>query len=441
MTIQSDLKDSTTLTPKAAGILTRAVRALIKTDPKGAAELVQDASVDALSKAANLLGSGDDGGTIGVIEDQWSDHPDNHADTQTTGGPGSTAASGNIAVGPGQAASGSGAPAMQATYSRPAATSGVQADTERLGREVMRVNKAMRALLGVQEAQSMQFETIKAALDGIPTEEAIGKAVAEAIAKALPDAIKGLAPAPAAKADDKKDDDDDDSDDKNPFAKATTLVASAREELAKASEADLDGKPKAAARHRMTAQEHLESAEPLVVKAAEQVESKDPVIAKAAQDVKKVYDRLAKAVTQPPAENQDTWPASDPKTVGKAEPDAPDLRAAVDAIGKAAEGMGMLTANVQQVLSALGNSSRNPAGLPPVFSLAKAQVADVDARMAKVKALAEANEITWSDVDATQDAVQRLRMASVGQGMPPAWAQQAITKLPDKVQQILRDAA
>src|SRR5580692_9162904 len=71
MTTQSDLADSTALSPKAAGILTRAVRALLKTDPKGAAELVQDASVDALAKADSLLLVGDDTGHPGHVEDLW----------------------------------------------------------------------------------------------------------------------------------------------------------------------------------------------------------------------------------------------------------------------------------------------------------------------------------------------------------------------------------
>jgi hypothetical protein len=194
------------------------------------------------------------------------------------------------------------------------------------------------------------------------------------------------------KADDKKDEKKDDEDDKgkNPFAKAEELIGLARAELLKASEADVDGKPKAAARHRENAGLHVEEVTPLAVKATPEIQ-----------------EALARVVKALPASQEETA----------------DLKGAVEAIGKAAEGMGMLTANVQQVLNALGNTSRNPGGLPPVFSLAKAAATDVDSRMGEVRALAESGEITWNDVDATNDAVQRLRMSAMGNGLPPAWAQ------------------
>jgi hypothetical protein len=434
MTTQPD--DSTALTPKAAGILTRAVRALIKTDPKGAAELVQDASVDALSKADSSLLTGDDTGYPGVIRDLWDGPPDAHLSVQTAAGPGSSVSPGNVGVGPGQEMSGGGAPRMQATYSRPAAQSGVQNATEILGRDLIGMRKAMQALLDVAKVQSLQMETMKATMPVMPSAEDIATMISEGIAKALPDALKGAMEG-LNKADDKKDDkDDDDKKDKNPFAKAevedgekaAAFVASARAELSKATEAALDDRPKAAARHRETVAIALEDAKPL--------------LAKATEETRTLYERIVKAMPAAQSENQDTWPTAEPKGVGKAEESqGPDLKAATEAIGKAAEGIGMLTANVNQVLNAIGNSSRNPQGLPPVFSLAKAQPSDVDARMLKIQALAEAQEITWQDVDATKDAVQRLRMASVGAGMPPAWAQQALQRLPDKVQAILRDAA
>jgi hypothetical protein len=425
------MPDDETLTPKAAGILTRAVRALLKTDPKAAAELVQDASVDALAKAGDLLTAGDTTGHPGYIHDLWDGPPDARPTVVATGGPGSTAAPGTIPVGPEQQASGAGAPRMEATYSRPHAQGGVQSATEQLGRDIMHTSKAVKALLDVANAHSLQIEIVKASM---PTAESIEAAIAAAIAKAIPEVVKGVQEA-MNKADDKKEDkkDEDGDKDKKPFGKSeevekvAALVTTAREELAKATEAAIDDRPKAAARHRENVAIALEDAKPL--------------LAKATDETKAVYERIVKAMPAATVENQDIWPTTEEKTVGKADTTAPDLKAAVEAIGKAAEGMGMLTANVNQVLTAIGNSSRNPGGLPPVFSLAKAQPGDVDARMAEVRALAEKGEIAWSDVDAANDAVQRLRMASAGAGMPPAWAQQAMTRLPEKVQAIFGKAA
>lgn len=437
-----------TLSPKAAGILTRAVRALMKTDPKAAAELVQDASVAALSKADELLRSQADRNTV-VIDDQWDGPPDATVNVVHTGGPGSTAPSGSIPVGPGESMSGAGAPAMQATYSRPASQNSAQYAFEQLGRDVMRMGKAQRAAHNVLEAHGLQFATMKAALDDLPSAASISEIVTEAISKALPvaiaaavaEAVKAIPvqDATVVKADDKKDDDDKD---KNPFAKAddpevaakaASMVTEARAELAKASEAEIDGALKKALRLRQGVLALIEEAEPLM--------------AKALPDTRTAYENICKAVTTAQSQNQDIWPNTDVREAAKATPAQTDtetraeLTKAAESIAKAAEGLGMLSASVQQVLGAVGNASRNGTGLPPVFSLAKAQSSDVDARMVQVRALAEAGEITWGDVDATNDAVQRLRMSATGAGMPPAWAQQGISGLHPKVQQILGNAA
>jgi len=481
---------------KALGMLTGIwAKVMHRMTPEERSTMMQDAATVAqseLGKADSLL-SGDHGGHPGVVEDQWSGPADASLEVSHAHGPGSSAASGTVPVGPSQEASGDGAAKMEREYSRHSPQSGVQAATERLGREIAGVKGAMKSFFKAFEAQAQSLELIKAqipaALDETVITAAINtavnkasesntnalqeliskaarKAVKKAIAKASP--VTDTRPeaeiiAEAVKAFEKEDDKD---------------AHGEKEEREKEHEGkekdEEEAKSMAAARLRVLARSRIHKAKDCIAKAQGLTDKPDTVKAlrkiakgelkkaqayladsqmlrggRAGPSTLKLHEQVAKAhrarkaLGPAQSDNQDHWPNSTEKTVGKAESPpvatSPDLLKAVDQISKAAEGMGLLNASVKDFMSAFaGHSPTDGAGnrLPPVFALAKAggdKLAGVQMQLTK---LHEDNVISFDDVMAARDTLQRIQME-----LPPDIIGAMVNRLPAPVQDLFNRAA
>lgn len=486
---------------KALGMLTGIwAKVMHRMTPEERSTMMQDAATVAqseLGKADSLL-SGDHGGHPGVVEDQWSGPPDASLEVSHAHGPGSSAASGTVPVGPSQEASGDGAAKMEREYSRHAAQSGVQAATERLGREIAGVKGAMKSFFKAFEAQAQSLELIKAQIPAALDETVITAAITKAIEAHSPLTAEKLQPliSKAAKKAVKK-----------AIAKAARpaiddrpeaeIIAKAEDDIAKADKEDEkeegagdkveveiehEGKDEdeekaksmAAARCRVLARSRISKAKHCIAKA--QGLTDKPAAAKALRKVakghlKKAENYLAtgqmlrngktgpstlalqkriakahkarKALPAAQSDNQDNWPNSTEKNVGKAElpptTTSPDLLKAVDQISKAAEGMGLLNASVKDFMSAFaGHSPTDGNGnrLPPVFALAKAggdKLAGVQMQLTK---LHEDNVISFDDVMAARDTLQRIQME-----LPPDIIGAMVNRLPAPVQDLFNRAA
>lgn len=361
----------TTPSPSALGWLTGAMsKALGRMTPEERTALMADASVAAgveLGKAADLMSHGDDGGHPGRVTDQWDGAPDDHLEVGGGHGPNSTAAPGKVNVGPSQAASGNGAETMERQYSRHAPQSGVQAATERLGRDIAGLRGAMKSMLRAFEATNMQFETIKSGIAAAPAlpdidalvTAAVAKAmekvttdVGASVAKALAKEVRtSVAAAVAAKAKEKDgeeegeeegDDDeaeeafkacsesettaevdDEDGEDEAAKSKAASMRLMAKSRLkwadlrlAKAVEFAEDGKPASCTRQFTLAQINVAKANGYMEAAKAIIGGTTGPKTKA---LAKSITKLDKAIKAAPVDNQKVWPASADKGVGKSQ--------------------------------------------------------------------------------------------------------------------------
>jgi hypothetical protein len=478
-------------------------KALGRMTPDERASLMADAQVSAgieLGKASDLLSHGDDGGTPGRVEDQWDGAPDDALEVGGGSGPDSTAAPGKVNVGPAQSASGNGAMPMERHYSRFSPQSGVQAATEKLGRDLVGLRSAMKSFLRAFEANNMQLETIKANIAAASAQPDIAALVDTAVAKAIETAIAGIGVTVAkavrkevsaavakakivAKGEDESGEEDEGEDDeaKESESGGETEVEISNE-VDDEAESDEDEDEKAAAKARLAAKSRIKWASKRLIKAIEFVEDGKPGscaiqygLAKANLAKARVYLEVAKsAVNQPgpkttavakaiakvekaikaaPVDNQKNWPASTDKQIGKAvegvTPSAAaagngvskaDLENAMAAINKAVEGTGMLQAKVGEMFAAISGQSRTvaPGGqvLPPTFSLAKS-MDDLTSKEAEIIKMAQDSLIRPMDVDGARDVISNIRT-----NLPEAMIKAKIARLPQPVQDvILRQAA
>lgn len=451
-------------TPKEMGLLSRMIsKAWGGMTPADRVELMTSAaseSAEALAKATTLLNNSGEG----QIEDLWDGNSDAQATVRRTGGPGSEIASGTP-VGPSQSASGNGAMEMERKYSRTAPQDGVEAATSALGRYLAKSNlaKAVGALATLGEVMSKRLEMLES---GVALAKAIEPAdiesvVAAALAKALPAQMRALSSAfakamdedegedeEAAKAIAKSDDDDVKVEvEEEGCAKSVTateaakarlvakgLVRLAKRALAKAEEAADEKKEDdfkenfGKAKSRLAkARTHFAVAEALAGDTA----------GASTQALGKSIGAVAKAIAGAGVEMQNKWPTSAAKPVGKSAESAPagaspDLAKAIETITAAASGMGMMTATMSELTTAL---MRSPApgtdALPPVFSLAKATPQHIDAAAAGIAHLVDSNAIGLDDGDRARDVLAKARMGVPVDGM--------VASLPEAVQRVLRN--
>ena len=485
--------------PRTTGFFTNILsKAWAAMTPAERTTAMQDAAVmsgaalgkadDFLAKAPNMMTV--DSGHTGWIEDHWSNPNPDTLSVNGAHGPGSSVPSGTVNVGPSQAASGNGGPRMEAQYSRHAAQTGLQEATVQLGRDILGIRGATKALFDAAKAQEAQIDILKASLTAIPVMPDIPALIEAAVAKAIApvtaelskllmakaedkddgkeDDEEAKSAALLAKADDKEKDkerDEEDKDDKS--ASATTAaelrlmakarVNHARLRISKALDYAAEEKAKAARRAMGFAEINLAKAESLVVKAIELRSGKAGVSAQAIQaDIAKAK----KGVAASTAENQDIWPATtdkqadfgkggapntDPPTApSTTSPPNADLVKAIQQIESAANGMGMMTATVADLFKALSNQpkptepgvegERN--NLPPVFALAKASASDLATRGQKLAKLRDDNVISFGDFDSAQDALLKVQM-----GLPEEIIQAMIQRLPDPAKDVLTQAA
>lgn len=445
-----------------------------------------------MGKASEFLDSTmGDHGHIPMTEDQWSGPPDDKLMVRRAFGPSSRVpAGGGANTGPAQSASGDGAEKMEREYSRFATQEGVQRATEELGESIMGMGKAMRSILKGMEARDTQFELLKGSVAEIkvPSEETIKGLIDSAVAKAIggvPAMVSKAVRSAIAKAeedkkgdDDKKpeafkaegeDDDDADKsekeaakaendhtdsedDDKDEASKSFTAMVLRRQawdrvkwcsrRLLQAEELVEAGKPKAAAIRSKMAIGNLQAA----VARLETAKSINPDMAD--DGVAAVARQIAKAKKgiQANAENQDIWPSSsstakgaDPVVVAttvKAD-GVPDgfttetFKTAVAAISSAADGMGLLTTDVRKMFEVMGQSKNGGNGLPPVFTLAKANGDVLTAKSTEVGKLYENGTITIDDRDRAMDIIGQARMK-----MPEELLMAKTARLPDPIKAI-----
>lgn len=486
------------------GWLTGAIgKALGRMTPDERATLMADAQVNAgieLGKASDLLSHSDDGGHPGRVEDQWDGAPDDALEVGGGSGPESTAAPGKVNVGPGQAASGNGGMSMERHYSRHAPQSGVQAATEKLGRDIAGVKSAMKSFLRAFESNSMQMEAIKASVAAASAPPDFAALVDAAVAKAIETAIAGIGVtvakavrkevgAAVAKAriaakaegesgeedeeegedDEAKesesggeteveitneidDEDEAESDEDEKAAARMRLAAKSRVKWAgirlnKAIECAEDGKPKSCAIQYGLAQINLKKANGYLTAAkaliGEQTGPKTRLLAKS-------ISKLDKAIKAAPTDNQKNWPASDDKGVGKSvvQPaQVPvnngvakaDLEVAMAAINKAVEGQGMLTAKVGELFAAISGQSRSATAggqVLPPTFSLAKSMDDLTAKEAEIIQMAQSGQIRPADVDGARDVISNIRTK-----LPEAMIAAKVSRLPQPVQDVILRAA
>jgi hypothetical protein len=462
---------SDSATPGTLGKLTGIIgKALGRMTPDERATIFADAAVSTsaeLGKAANFMEHGDDGGHPGRVEDQWDGAPDDELEVGGGHGPESKAPPGKVNVGPSQAASGNGAEKMEREYSRHAPQSGVQAATEKLGREIAGMRGAMKAILKALDTFNVQLETVKASTAVAPVlpdiekmvSDAVGKAVAKAVVKAMDEK------------EDREEDDEDDKEDKE-AAKAESESEKEEEDEDEGDDDKESAKSKSAAQLRKMAKARIAWAERRLAKSIEFAESDKPAkcehmfalaqinLSKAAGYVEsakairgqvgpatkalvKSVAKLDKAIKAAPVDNQKIWPASTEKKVGTgkavettvSDPGAmtpADLQKAMGEIQKALDGVGIMQSSMKDMFQVISGQSRSN-GVPPVLALAKGGVDDLMSREAEIIRMASDGSIKPGDVDRARDVISNIRTRAV----PENILSQKISRLPPAVQDVL----
>lgn len=488
--------------PKALGGLFNIIKSVWgKLTPEEQQTMMADAATAAgteIGKAADLLQEGDDRTRIGSVEDVWDGAPDDRATVRHTGGPNSKVPSGTIGVGSTQSASGDGAARMERQYSEFAPQGGVQSATERLGREVAGMRGAMKSFLKGFEGFNAQIEMLKGSVAAAPAkadvEAMVAKAVADAVApltKSLGEIEKRivkLAARPAVAKGEKEgekestsgheteeedeeaeqeesgggdkieiinemEDEAESDEDKDSAKKAASLVAKAQVRAKFASRRAFKARDFVDAGEQVAASRQIALANVNVAKAQAYLEAAKAVApglrleGPIGKSVVAAVAKARKGLGEAQSENQKKWPSTTESSVGKggaatvpAQGAQADLNKAVEMIGKALEGQGLLTANVQQLMDSIakGNQSRTDgasggsANLPPVFALAKAGGDAVAAAEQRLHVLAESNVITADQFDAARDTLTRARM-----GLPEDTVQAMVARLPKEAQEAL----
>ena len=482
--------------PRGMGVVTKMLSRVLGHMPAAdRTALMQDAAAMTtaeLGKADEQLAAakGDgshavDSAHTGWIEDHWSDTRTNEIPPVThVHGPGSSVPSGSFNVGPSQQAAGNGAIKMEREYSRYAPQHGITVYAEQLGRDLVAVKSALRSLMGAMHGITAQLDVVKATLvtpAPLPDEAvmlklidtAVGKAVGEAVSKAVSKVLavkakdekddkgddeEAKSAALTAKADEKKTKEEEDEEDK-PFGKADlaaelrvmakSRVDHARLRVSKALDYIAEGKPKAAQRAMGLARVNVAKAQELV----DEVKALcDGHAGLNTQVVSRMIAKAEKGIADSIAENQDIWPTATETEFGKADavPAAaaapatnPDLAKAIAQVEAAATGMGMLQANVSELMQALTAKNTMSATidgeqtkLPPVFALAKAGASDLSSREIELARLRDSNVITFDDFDRARDTLMRVRM-----NMPPDTIQAMVDRLPDAAKAVLTRGA
>lgn len=491
------VQDKPASDPRTAGFMTKFMsKAFGRMTPAERTEMMQDAAVltsAELTKADNMMTV--DSAHTGYIEDHWSTGKEQDV-VRVDGahGPGSSAPSGSVPVGPSQEASGNGGPRMESAYARHAPQTGLMSATEKLGRDVLGIKGAMKSILKAMEGFGAQIEMLKAvaAPAAAPDADALQKMIEAAVVKAV-DPVKADLHTIIAKAWDKKKDEKDDKED-DEDAKSAALLAkadakAASSECAEESDeksasaltaAELRLMAKARVQHARlrlskaldyaaedkakAAQRAMGFAEINLAKAQSHLDESTALlggrIGLSTQSVALDIAKAQKGIAASTAANQDIWPATteaqsdfgkavETKPVvteaAKAPPPSADLAKAVAQIEAAATGMGMMTASVADLFKALsgqakpvevtdtGGERRN---LPPVFALAKAGASDLATREAELARLRDSSVISFDDHDRARDALTRARM-----GLPEETIKAMVDKLPDAARAILTRSA
>jgi hypothetical protein len=434
-------------------------------------DLVKDAG----TMVAGELDKAGEGFLAGIepVGDLW-DKPTTVAPPMSGAhGPGSSAGPGVVNIGPEQHASGGGASKMEREYSDHAPQHGAFNASEALGARLQAHMGAMKAIIEAVKGQGLQITTIEAgvpdqiakAIAALPLEELIRKAVKKAVRSAMleagvsgddddGDSVMSKAMAALHKAeDDKKDDkkegdDDDDEEDKLAF-RAKSHLADAKGCIEKAQELAASEQSAAVEAYRKAAKIHLDKAEALIWESAKGDEF-DP----SHELMLRQLGRLRKARRDCRPQNQDKWPnkggvtgksdtvadkaaeKTEEPPAEKATPPSQDLQKAVEQIEAAAQGLGLMNSNIQQVLDVVvGRQSAVIADsgvrLPPVFALAKssAGVAAVERELADAR---DGAIITPDEFDKAREALSWVRM-----GLPQDTISAKIARLTEPAREIL----
>jgi hypothetical protein len=462
-------------------------KAFASMTPAERKETIADAMVSAgvselLGKAHDLM-DGKQSGGISQVEDLWDGPPDEMPKHKRVAGHSGSHAGDTTIVGPGQSASGDGATKMSKEYAEPAPQGGTAEATNRLG-EMLSMGKAMKALIKAVEALSQQNATLSAAVTVLSDDVgSVRKAVAKAIAKAEKEDDKE---SESGEEDEEEEadeeagetesgsgteieitnemdeEDESESDDDKKAAKsaakarvfAKNRLTLARGRLAKALDAELDGKVKSAARHRGVAKAHVAKAQAF---AASAKATRPQAVAKAAA-LDKVLRAIGKAI-QSKTENQDKWPDGGDKKAGTggmakavdpavvAVPDIAALQASVkkmsDELESAHKGLGLFKTNVTGMFNAISGQSRGD-GQPPVVVLAKGGAAvaaqDVDVR-GKIEALRSSGVISQQQADSAEDVLGQVVAMSKGFPLDPMIVKSRIGVMPAPLQNLFAEAA
>lgn len=472
-------------------------KGLGRLNPTEMAEFAAEASLNVtaeLGKAAQVMDTGGHGGTQYRVEDLWDAGSDAVPRIVSAHGPRSSSPPGTIPTGPEQLASGEGAERMERMYSTMMTRqAGVQSATERLGQMVAGIHKSVSSLIKAAEGQQLQIEAVKssvALIPAAPDATAIQTMVAEAVSKSIGEEItKALAgvttsfektiakamrsvqakvaadgpekeaedeadePEAAAKAsdgeDEKKEEDDDDKDEKAASAAVLRLLAKSRLKLAKArlySAFEEDGTDAAAvakaANHKNVARFHIAKAESYVSAAKALRGMIGP-------STEAIMASIAKAKKSADVQMQDTWPNTDDRKTAKSDTDttttgagtdtaaAKALTDAAEKIQKAVAGFGVLTASVGDLMNTVAGQSRRGDGLPPVFSLAKADPTSLDAKTAAINELVNTDVINSDDRDSALEVIRLVKMP----GVQSEFVDAKMARLPTAVRKILAAAA
>lgn len=390
---------------------------------------------------------------IRQVEDLWDGGPDGVAPHEdVAGGDSGAHEGGKFYVGPEQASSGANASRMARQYSRPAPQGGAQLASEKLG-EMLSVKSAIKSLIQASKAQSQQFSVLAAAVNSLIDDTAAVKAIAlKAVAKAEKEDASGHeteeeeADEEAAKAesggnfatetDDEVEGEDeaesDDDKDKTVKAAKSRVAAKsrlrlARARLTKALDAELDNMGGVAKRHRGVASAHAAKAKKYLATA----KALQPAATKLAS-LEKTLRSLVKALPASATENQEMWPASEAKPVGKAVDsgaEADKLAAMQAKIDKSLQGTAMLQGSVADLMNVLGGQSRY-SSLPPVAKSAAATAAASVPLLDQVETLFNAGVISRHDVDTASDVCGQIEAIKKGFPLDGAIVKARISRMP-----------
>lgn len=431
----------TDLSPKAAGILTRLVAKAIKgLSPAEQKEMLQDASlsagIDGIGKAKDELFRDREDGGIDVVSDQWDGPPDDGVEVRrVSGGDSGGSTGGRVDVGKPQAASGDGAQRMSDTYSRPTPQVGVQATTERLGRQIAGVRAAMKSLLTVVEAQNTQLELLKSTVAGLLDVKPVAKAEEEKEEKKEEETAKAKDDGIEVEIEEGSDDKEEEKAAARVRFQAKSHLRTARAALVKAAESEKEEEKK---EHEEEARKAFEKARSLT-EAAKALNPRSviklPVLERAVAE-------FAKALPKDEAENQDKWPEGKPAAAKAqtAEPSQADIAKAMEKIDAAVKGFGMLQADVSTLLGVMGGQSRSQTGLPPVFELAKSNPDAFGAKGDEIENLVAAGTITRDEADRSHDVLMQVKAAADGR-IDQTIVQSRINRLPVAARQVFGMAA